>query len=102
MPFGQHGFYAPPGEAPLPYGKPGPMSPAERFMFETCGFLVRAAPTPTLGPRDGGARDPTQLQLTHPAAPMGDPGCCALCRGSARHDMTGDRTGRAVRCSRAR
>lgn len=37
MPFGQHGFYAPPGEAPLPYGKPGPMSPAERFMFETCG-----------------------------------------------------------------
>ena len=42
MPFGKHGFYAPPGEAPLPYGKPGPMTDAERFLFETCGVSQSA------------------------------------------------------------
>eukprot|EP01045_Picozoa_sp_COSAG04_P019133 COSAG04_NODE_1829_length_5468_cov_24.054945_4_plen_56_part_00 len=30
MPWGQHGFNAAPGAAPLPYGKPGPMTAAER------------------------------------------------------------------------
>ena len=40
MPAGPHGWHAAPGTAPLPYGAPGPMTPAEHFMFETCGFLI--------------------------------------------------------------
>lgn len=52
MPFGTHGFYAPPGEAPLPYGKPGPMSAAERFLFETCGVsALDSYPAPDTSPR---------------------------------------------------
>ena len=34
-------FYSPPpGVAPLPYGKPGPMTDAERYLFETTGLLI--------------------------------------------------------------
>jgi hypothetical protein len=41
MPFGKHGWFSTgAGDAPLPYGTPGPMTAAERFMFETAGFLI--------------------------------------------------------------
>eukprot|EP01046_Picozoa_sp_COSAG06_P055445 COSAG06_NODE_10193_length_1728_cov_5.473039_2_plen_192_part_01 len=34
-------FYSPPpGVAPLPYGKPGEMTDAERYLFETTGLLI--------------------------------------------------------------
>ena len=34
-------FYSPPpGVAPLPYGKPGPMTDMERYLFETTGLLI--------------------------------------------------------------
>lgn len=34
-------FYSPPpGVAPLPYGKPGPMTDTERYLFETTGLLI--------------------------------------------------------------
>ena len=33
-------YSAPPGQAPLPYGKPGPMTEAERYLFETTGLLI--------------------------------------------------------------
>ena len=64
MPFGANGWHTTPGDYPWPYAAPGPMTDAERFMFETCGFLVVPGALSPAGAARRVVRNPRQSDAT--------------------------------------